>query len=370
MYPDAADVTDSRDHLAPEDRARLTKELKLLGFTAVHAQTALSAFSQPSRLTSSLLGTLPPLQACIEYLILQIPECDLPKRFRPSVNSSNSFVTAAHSGMDDIKRRWIEEKAVKECGWPPHVVKECLSDQELPEDWGKLVFALNCRLTGDDWRDATNIEPQDMEALDIEEVDSFGGKTGTNGELIIPLPMAPLILHVVTPNNGSVPTSATHPPMYLSSESVAAYVRLHILSKLLLAFKEGTLLEPGESIITAMMRLIEEEWAVIEGDGPPNISDVLQYLLPQKVSPPEMEPDTSYSLSDPMESKTKKPRSPRCDNRTDERVKSDFEELIRRGNYAKMLASREKLPAFTAKKAFLELLKSNPCVVVVGETGE
>lgn len=366
MFPEAADAEPAQ--LSSEDLPRLTKELSLLGFTAVQARNAITALSQPSPLTSSLLGRLPPLQACIEFLILQVPECDLPKRFLPTANSSNPFVTSAHAGTDDLKKRWIEDKAVKECGWPAHIVKECTSDPTLTEDWGKLIFALNCRLVGVDWKEACTIDAEELEELDEDEVESLGGKRGANQELIIPLPVAPLSLHLIVPEDRTIPCAITHPPMYITSSSVAAYVRLHILAKLIAAFKTGTLREPVESMLMAIMRLVEEEWAAIEDDGPPSISEALQNLLPRTAAPVSTE-DATGDAHTLKSSSRKRARPSHRDDRTDLRVKEDLQQLQQRSDYTKMLAAREKLPAFASRSDFLNVLKSSRCVVVVGETG-
>ncbi|RPD64692.1 P-loop containing nucleoside triphosphate hydrolase protein [Lentinus tigrinus ALCF2SS1-7] len=366
MYPEAGDSEPA--HLATEDHPRLMKDLERLGFSATQARSAVTALSRPAPLTTSLLGRLPPLQACIEFLILQVPECDLPQRFLPTVNSSNPFVTSAHAGTDDLKKRWVEDKAVKECGWPAHVVKECMSEPELAEDWGKLVFALDCRLAGIEWTEASAVEAGDPEVIDEDEVEAFGGKRGLNNELVIPLPVAPLSLHIIVPEDRTIPASDTHPPMYLTSPSVAAYVRLHIVSKLIVAFRSGTLREPGESVVMAMIRIIEEEWVVIQDNGPPSISDVLHYLLPQAQPTPSQEPGVARSTDTPAGSKKRK-RALRRDDRTDSTVKDEFEQLTRRTEYGKMLQSRQKLPAFASRDQFLDVLKSNRCVIVVGETG-
>ncbi|KAI0778819.1 P-loop containing nucleoside triphosphate hydrolase protein [Trametes elegans] len=368
MYPEAGDAEPVR--LSSEDAPRVTKDLERLGFTAVQARNAVKSLSESSALTSSLLSQVPPLQACIEFLILQVPECDLPQRFLPSANSSNPFITSAHSGTDDLKIRWIEEKAVKECGWPDHVVKECTSsDPTLVQDWPRLVFALNCRLVGEEWKDAESLAPQETEAIDPDEVAALEGRQGSDGELIIPLPTAPLKLHIIPRVRHTLPVGGNHPPMYLTSTSVAAYVRLHILSKLILAFKDNSLRDPDESIIMAAMRHVEEEWAVIQDNGPPSISEALQHLLPRKgASTAEVAADSQDQLSGTTSTK-KRSRGPRRDDRSDVRVKEEFEQLTRKGGYAKVLAARERLPAFSARKQFLDLLKSNRCVIVVGETG-
>ncbi|KAI0354638.1 P-loop containing nucleoside triphosphate hydrolase protein [Trametes cingulata] len=366
MFPEAADSEPVR--LAPEDTARLSKDLELLGFTSVQARNSVKALSEPSPLTSSLLNRLPPLQACIEYLILQVPECDLPQRFLPSVNSSNPFVTAAHSGTDDLKKRWVEEKAVKECGWPEHVVKDCTSDHRLADDWSKLIFALDCKLIGEDWEDAARVEPLESQAVDQDEIEALEGKAGINGELIIPLPTAPLKLHIIATGR-TLPIGGTHPPMYITSPSVPAYVRLHLLSQLIHAFKADSLRDPDESIIMAAMRLVEEDWAVIQDDGPPSISEALKHLLPRNEPLlPQSSAEPPGSSSAPA-SKNKRTRSARRDDRSDKQIKEEFERLAQSSEYTKILAARERLPAFASRKQFLDVLNSNRCVVVVGETG-
>lgn len=362
MYPEAGDPEPVC--LASEGTPRLTKDLGLLGFSPVQVRNAVKALSEPSPLTSSLLSRLPPLQACIEYLILQVPECDLPQRFLPSANSSNPFITAAHSGTTDLKKRWIEEKAVKECGWPEHVVKECTSNPALVESWPKLVFALNCRLLGDDWEESEKIDPSETQAVDQDEIDALEGKVGSDDEIIIPLPMAPLTLHILATGR-VLPIGGTHPPMYLTSPSVAAYVRLHLISRLIHTFKADSLRDPDESVIMASMRLVEEEWAVIQDDGPPSIAEALQHLLPRH----EIIPTTAQASSSPGPVATKRTRAPRRDDRSDEQVKRELTQLSGKAEYAKMLSVRTKLPAFSSRAQFLELLRTNRCVIVVGETG-
>ena len=121
LYPEAADISSS---FSDEERLKVTQQLGHLGFSNAQARDAISFLTQSSALASNLLGSLPSLEAAIEYLVLNVPECDLPQRFLPSTNSSNPFITSAHSGSDDLKRRWIEDRAVKEAGWPAHVVKD------------------------------------------------------------------------------------------------------------------------------------------------------------------------------------------------------------------------------------------------------
>ncbi|KAH9948231.1 P-loop containing nucleoside triphosphate hydrolase protein [Amylocystis lapponica] len=368
LYPEAEDAEPSV--IGTNDAPVIVQQLERLGFKTPQAQKAITALAQPSLLTSTLLRSLPPLQACIEYLILQIPECDLPQRFLPSMNSSNPFVTSTHAGTDNLQRRWIEDKAVKECGYPAYIVKECMSDERLAGNWTLLLTALNRRLVGNNWEDVPeSLLPDNAETVQEEELESLGAYQGDSSELFIPLPMAPIKLCVILSSDRRLPARGDPPAMYITSTSVPAYVRLHLLSTVLRAFETDTLVEPGESVVMAIMRLLEEEWAMIEDAGPPDISIVLQHILPRLVV---AEPDTRSTDGAPVPTPSrsrKRGSGPRSDDRSDACIKGNFETMCRDERYTKILAARKRLPAFAEKGHFLELLEKNQCVVVVGETG-
>lgn len=354
--------------LTDQDTSQVLKQLQQLSFNAKQSRNAVTAMSTPSSLTTYLLRIHPPLQACIEYLILHVPECDLPQRFLPTNNSSNPFIMSAHAGEHDLQRRWMEEKAIKECGWPLHVVKECMSDPVLSGDWRSLVSALNRRLLGEESAEDT-ILPDATEHVDLEEVEALAGHIIDLQQFVIPLPVAPMILNVIASPNHEVPTKGTPAPMYITSSSVPAYVRLHLLSKLLLAFKAETLFEEGESFVMASMRLLEEEWAVIEDDGPPAISEVLKHMLPRTHDFSVVEKSVFDDGSQrPFGNQRRHFR--RRDDRSDSRIKEEFEQTCQKAEYKSLLSVRERLPAFSAKDHFLDLLERHQCVVVVGETGK
>ena len=99
-------------------------------------------------LTASLLGSLPPLDAAIEYLLLHVPEADLPARFFPEINSSQAFVSSAHAGAEDILQRWAEERATREAGYPRLAVKA--ASEQVDGRWDLILELLSARLTGVD----------------------------------------------------------------------------------------------------------------------------------------------------------------------------------------------------------------------------
>lgn len=344
-----------------------------IGFTRPQARDAVAYLSQPSPLTSSLLQSATPLQACVEYLVLHVPECDLPQRFLPSANSSNPFVTSAHGGGDDIKKRWVEERAVKEAGWPVKAVRECLMDSRLVEDWALLTAALNKRLLGDDW---TTVFDRDLSG-DVEhlitqdDIESIGASYAEDSvTLVMPMFAAPLQLNFVIPPSLSYNISTHPPPMYITSTSMPAYVRLHLLAHLLNAFKNGTILQLGLGLCLGTMQIVEEEWGTIEDQGFPDISLVLQHLIPQPASLPSDEgvSDTTRPATD--RNRRRDGGRQRHDMRDDAKIAEEFKAMRNLPKYSELFSLRKKLPAFASKDEFLSLLDKSRVVVVVGETGQ
>lgn len=325
--------------------------------------------SQPSALTSNLLSTLSPLEASIEYLVLHIPECDLPERFLPSNNSSNPFITSAHSGSDDLKKRWIEDKAIKEAGWPAHIVKQCTSDPRLLDSWELLVLALGQKLIGADPNAFFAITESNTNhpniAFDVDEIEALGAEYLDPSHLVMPLFSAPIKLHILVSADGLYPVTG-FPPMYLTSNSVAAYIRLHLLSQLLLVIQSEGFMDPEEGLCMAAMRFLEEQWAIIEDSGPPDMSMVLRHMIPQ--ASPDGGP-TSPELAAVSGKAKRRAGVTRGDDRSSGQIKNEFEALCRSNAYAEMFAVRKRLPAFSARDEFLKKLESSRVIVVVGETG-
>ncbi|KAF8078990.1 P-loop containing nucleoside triphosphate hydrolase protein [Lyophyllum atratum] len=352
MYPEASDAASSV--LDDTEAVKVTQQLGHLGFTAAQIRNALTFLTEPSRLASSLLETSSPLEACIEYLVLHVPECDLPQRFLPTINSSNPFISSAHSGAHDLKRRWVEDKAVKEAGWPAHAVKECTAIPSLLQSWDLLLVALGKWLIGEVWFEGSTPEVKGATPfhIDTDEVEALGAS-----------------IHILVSPEKAYPRRGFS-PMYVTSGSVPAYVRLHLLSCLLLAMKSEDFLEAGEGFCMAVMRVLEGEWAKIEDNGPPNMSTVLAHFIPKPQPAASVEPDNLEAPGLLVANRGgRRHRPPRRDGRTDEQIKHDFQTQCRQDKYSDMLATRQKLPAFKAKDDFLKQLEMNRVVVVVGETG-
>lgn len=371
LYPEAEDAVPLV--LTEDNSPAILQQLMTIGFTRPQARDAVAYLSQPSPLTSSLLQSAAPLQACVEYLVLHVPECDLPQRFLPSANSSNSFVTSAHGGGDDIKKRWVEERAVKEAGWPVKAVRECLMDSRLVEDWALLTAALNKRLLGDDW---TAVFDRDLSSdvtdlITQDDIESIGASYAEDSvTLVMPMFAAPLQLNFVIPPSFPYNISTHPPPMYITSTSMPAYVRLHLLAHLLNAFKNGTILQLGLGLCLGTMQIVEEQWGTIEDQGFPDISLVLQHLIPQPTSLPldQGVPDTTGPATD--RNKRRDGGRQRRDMRDDAKITEEFKAMRNSHKYSELFSLRKKLPAFASKDEFLSMLEKSRVVVVVGETGQ
>ncbi|KAF7307178.1 Dead deah box [Mycena indigotica] len=363
LYPEAADVAPSV--LSDDDAPQVNQQLLTLGFNAIQARSAITFLSNPSPMAINLMSSHAPLEAAIEYLILHLPECDLPDRFLPNANSSNTFITSTHSGADDLKRRWVEEKASKEAGWPVHIVKTCLDqDSSLIENWDTLLVTLGYKLIGKDMPSTAVSEPYQ---IDMDELDAMGASLEDSTNLLMPLFSGPITLHVIVSAEKQYPRP-DFAPLSLTSTTVPAYVRLHMVAQLLTEMENDDFIQPGEGFCMAAMRVLEDAWAEIENNGPPDMDVILRNIIPLAEG---QEFDFDHSIKMSTNSRQQKVTSggPRRDGRSGADIKTTFETLCAGSKYQDMLSTRKKLPAFSAKDEFLQLLHKNRVVVVVGETG-
>ncbi|KAK0465451.1 P-loop containing nucleoside triphosphate hydrolase protein [Desarmillaria tabescens] len=353
--PEGAQAAVPKD-IPEEEIQAATQKLQLLGFTPIQARKAVDFVSEPSAISETLLASQGVLEACIEYLVLHVPECDLPERFLPEVNSSNSFITSVHVGTDDLKN-------AMEAGWPVHIVRECLSDPSLINSWDLLVATLCKRLIGEDVTSLVD-ENKALSPFEInpEDVEGLGGHVDEH-QLILPLFTAPIQLCILY--SAKRFPRQDYMPMYLTSSKVPAYVRLHMLSQLL---RSNELLDAGGGFCVTALSILDEEWAKIETNGPPSISTVFRHFSPRS------EVASNLELEEvPLAQATGRRRGNLYsqDRRTAQQIKEEYESLRRtkKAQYEDIMAVRQKLPAFASKNEFLKKLEDNRVVVVVGETG-
>jgi len=354
----------------------LSKQLAKLGFSGQQIRDATNYLSQPSKLTSNLLGSSTPLQACVEYVLLNSPECDLPERFLPTTNSSNPFIVSVHSGTSDLKARWTEEKIVKDAGYPLHSVQDVSAQLDNTKQFDRLLSGLSQKLVGDPV-DETDVVPGYI--VDPEEYEPLGGHLEEDGHLVLPLFSAPIQIHVLFSTERNIPRSNCL-PLFITSTSVSPYIRLHLLSQLVRHLRERPTLDE-EGFCMTVIQVVEAEWAAVEDEGRPEISTVLQYLTPRRESRYLINTSDAQSTATKSTNFKRRPqrraRSPppvdlaalRNSNEVGVINFNQFTFLITHKQYKAILEARERLPAYKAKNDFLKLLDKNRVVVVVGETG-
>lgn len=367
MSLDPIEVDDELPNISSEELRHVDNELKTLGFKALQARKATDFMMIPSPMASMLLASQGLLAACLEYLILHTPECDLPERFLPSQNSSDAFIKAVHVGTDNLKTRWLVEKATKEAGWPIHIVRECLQDSRIDGQWELLLAAMAKRLLGEDAADIFDqaLPKAEVHLLELDDIEALGAEYKSKDHVVMPLFGAPIQWHIlVSPNEYP---RAGFAPMYLTSSTVPAYIRLHMLSCLLRAMTTETFDETGGGFCLAGMAVLDEEWSKIEAMGPPSISQVFQHFH-REVSEDDSKEDVIVKGKKRVQGKA---HVASRDPRSDVQVKETYAKTrqIQKAKFAEMMATRNRLPAFQSKDEFLGMLESSRVVVVVGETG-
>ncbi|KDQ15674.1 hypothetical protein BOTBODRAFT_54555 [Botryobasidium botryosum FD-172 SS1] len=375
----------------------LEKSLRTLGFRPPQIQKTISFLTtdttSPSAFLSSLLA-LPPLEACLSYLLLHTPEPDLPASFLSSQNSSESFVRGKNVATDDLATKWVEERAIKEAGWPEKVVKDVMRDAKVGGKWELLIECLCRKLLGKTWDDITpshsltKAEMEDRDQKRAEDLDAvvsvYPSATFNRSDatLSISLPNAPHIaLNILHPDNHPYPSpGARFPPLFVSAPGLAPYTRLHLLSTVLNSLYTGDLqplIEAGECVSFTAVDIVETEWQRIEKDGPPDVAEVMKYLLPSPKSTPATRASTpsldtqgqNSSKGRDLPKSGKKKNKPVTDDRTDAQVLAQFQAVTAAKEYVKMLTEREKLPAWRARGKIVNIIARERVVVVVGETG-
>jgi ATP-dependent RNA helicase DHX57 len=294
--------------------SQVSTQLETLGFQEPQIKKARLFLSQRSSLLGRLLQTLQPFEAATEYLLLHIPECDMPSRFLPVNNSSNSFISTAYSGNSDVKKRWLEDRAAKEAGWPIHVVQEITSDSDILPDWPLLLVRLGNRLLGLRDKESQD-QPLQPFTFDEDEILALGATRIDDGHYALPALVAPLTLHLFTDTSRQYPRPF-YSPMFITSTQVPPYIRLHILSCILSVVNRIPLSEELEgSFALTLITVMDEEWARLEDDGPPDISIVMANMLPERKTVDAPAVTQIQKERAPVSMNRSLPRSPRLTSR-------------------------------------------------------
>lgn len=354
---------------------KLANDLEKLGFKTHHIRRTLETLSGSSALAASLLRNGSPMDAAIQYLVLSCPECDLPQRFLPANNSSAPFVASAHSGKEDLRVRWMEDRASKEAGFPAATVKECSADPRVDGTFAHLVSMLDSVLLGEEWAfhpvqgdpepDTAERRQDEIDALQAVYPDAH--YDASTLELRVPLPEldTDLALHVLFSALHPYPRGVQLPAMYITASDLPPYVRLHILAQTLGA----DLGEPDEGRLFAAVEAALSAYEVVRTQGPPEMSDVMMNLLPRASKKPKKKAQDGAGTMRAAGTARKRARNAMADDRTSERVRSEWDAVTKSDKYLKLLETRRNLPSYALKDEIVQVVEDNRVLVLVGSTG-
>ena len=387
------------------DLAALETQLTTLGFRPAHVNSALSALQSASeRLNSSSSATsdplvlsltiLSPLEAAIEWLLLHLPEDDLPHRYRTTASSSD-FVTGA-SKQGGLVRGWLVDKLVKQAGFPRKAVDTVLSVADIRESAALEILSRKlCGWEGDgdgwgtsavlDASETPDHEERDLareeEIMAVEAVMGERYRKLSETELAIdiedPSSGDKLVLHILFDNASPYPSSQfpTRPPAYfLESPDLPAYMRLHIHAAMMKQFRDPergdlrSILEAGQggavlSMVEYLEQILPETIA-----SPPDIGSVTDHLVPRPAVE-EVKKDTGLIRKAVKKASERTYRRKQVTERDHEAASEVQKRMMSDSKWPAMLRDREKLPAWKEKDSIVNALEKNRVLVVVGETG-
>lgn len=384
------------------------KQLDTLGFRAAHVASCLSALAAAhARLHSGGAGAstdplvlslnlLSPLEAAIEWLLLHLPEDDLPPRYRPGSSGAN-MVTGASvgGGQTALVRGWLVDKLVRDAGFPRKAVEGVLGLEGRESLALEMLGRRLCGWHGMDggWGDA-EVVPADedgerqmlrdeemlaLEAVLGERFQRVSGDGDAADEIAIELDGGKenLTLRIVLDNYSPYPSAqypTRAPAFYLTSTTLPSYMRLHLHADMLRAFRDPerhdlvAVLESGMGGV--VLSMVEHLEMAIPGvvENPPDIGQVTKHLVPHVEEEEDDEP-VAKAVAKRAE-RTRGPRKRREPSAEEhEAVRRHQERLFANPAYKPMLAERAKLPAWKERENICSALDKSRVLVVVGETG-
>jgi ATP-dependent RNA helicase DHX57 len=387
--------------------ADLETQLVTLGFRPAHITSCLSALQAAhARLHSSSSSTndplvlslsiLSPLEASIEWLLLHLPEDDLPPRYRPS-SSSADFITGAsvsQGGQNALVKGWLVDKLVKKAGFPRKAVEEVLSTEsresaaldllgrrlcgwESGEDgWGTTEYGPGW--SGDDMASEERQITRDEEILALEAVlgERFHRPSPTEVAVDIEDESGKdaIGLHILFDESSPYPSSQypTHAPaFYITSPTLPSYMRLHLHSSLLRQFRDperhdlrGMLESGAGGVVLTMVEYLETALPEVIA-SPPDIGQVTQHLVPKVPEEVRASRGPAAARGPKKSREGMKRRIPTQEE--EEAVRKKREIMRDRPEYAKMMEERSRLPAWKERDRITSALDTNRVLVVVGE---
>lgn len=391
------------------DTQSVAQQLRTLGFRPAHVTSCVNALiaaharlhrdgsgvsnnmtKDPLMLSLNLLS---PLEAAIEWLLVHLPEDDLPPSYRSS--AAVDFVSsgaAGQGGQSELVKGWVIEKLTRKAGFPRKAVDRIVAVESREtvaldllgrrlcgwEDgqagWGVEEYGTGWESCEDDQERS---EAREEELAILSSVLDDRITRISEQEISISVEAPPgedLALNVIFSETSPYPSARypTHPPsFYLVSNSLPAYLRLHLHGTILRAFRDPdrpdlqSLLEAGTGgAVYAMLELLE---SILQDclDNPPDVGMVTRHLVPQ-VEDVDPEAQVRRRVQKLKIGRGGRGKSPTM---SEQQVQAHHEAMHQAPGWTAMLAARQKLPAWSSREKIIDALEKNRVVVIVGETG-
>ena len=396
QYPDAVLQSGSNGSTTPIplDSAAIITQLTALNFRPAHIRSCVTAIQAAhARMMSNRSATndplvlslsiLSPLEAAIEWLLLHLPEDDLPPRYRPS-SASSDFVTGASAklgGQEGLVRGWVLDKLVKQAGFPRKVVELALqSDARM----GAALDGLGRRLCAWELEPVLELAESEVQERDVareEELvaleavlgDRFTRLSETEYAVTIEDGKDAIELRLVFDAASPYPSMSqpVPPAFYIASDTVPSYMRLHLHRTLLEQFRQEDrhdlrgILEGGAG--GAVLVMLEHLETALPGviESPPDVGRVTEHLTPKAVEAAAPAREVQQRKVARRRNGPFKRSVPTLQEQ--EELKRKQELLFRRKDYEEMMAVRRSLPAWKERENIVNALESDRVLVVVGE---
>jgi ATP-dependent RNA helicase DHX57 len=369
-FPSALQDFDSGNSDAQAfDNDPFMKHFVALGFRRGYVESALANIPLSARSNESLL----------QQLLVYTPEDDLPEMYksRRPADADVRFETTL-----DVAERWMVDRICKEAGYPRDVVEDIVRSKQVGTNQGKALDLLGQRLIGetaenDQGEIETGIEERRSDetiALQALYDDRFIRHSETDFAIRISIDdrhvKDDVSLRVFFHDGSNYPsasTTPTLPTLFVSSETLPAYIRLHLTYLVLRHARDelADILETGQGGVVA--ELVEYLSTVLPSvvDHPPDARAVISRLYdtsaPISNAPAEASSSSSQRAlltRQPHRSSTRK--TPSASN---EELRRTFNKLQETSGYQAMLQARKNLPAWKLRNQLVDLIQSNRVVM-------
>jgi ATP-dependent RNA helicase DHX57 len=332
--------------LSEATKVALTQELAEMGFRAAHAREAMDCVS--SR------------EEAIEWLLVHVPEDDLPRWAMPSTYSAGVSLASADPARDNkIKRlaragygtdscvRFLKENEDNELA-----ALEALQSSLVPPRPAD-ASALNLDL--DVWQ-------EEMTTLEAILANRFvSTDAGSCSVTLEDVGEVACKLHFYKPASGYPDTAV---PLVIAEASVPAQVRLSALRQCLTSIWEAHL---GDQMLYAIIEWYETNLTQVLSN-PGRLVDIdmdVTEMNLQRIS------DKTHEMRKgkaPVNARGTLRSMPR-DRRNDQEIKQDWEGRQASAQQKEMLKARQSLPAWNKRHELVDAINSKQVTLITGETG-